>query len=918
VTRRANIVPHTHWDREWYEPFPVFRQRLVRLFDTLLDMLEGDPAYTHFLLDGQTQVVDDYLEVRPEARARIAALAASGRISVGPWRILMDEAMVSGETIVRDLQMGLVRASELGGLMEVGYLPDMFCHIAQMPQLLALGGFSDAVLWRGVPRAIATTGFWWEGPDGSAVRVEYLFGSYSNASVIPPSGDALIDLARRFDDEVGAGLVGAMLLMHGTDHQVPVPWLAKVVDDANAAASGYRFSISSLAEHVQAQPRDDTLPRWRGEMRSGARANVLMGTASNHVDVHQRAAAAERALERVAEPLAALLLPPAAYPHATLRMAWDQLVLDSAHDSSCACSHDDTVAAVNVRYADARHIAEAVTDDVLAAFAASIDAPRGALVVVNPTSRTRTGLVELTRPGTGPFHLINDRGDPLPAQLVDERPGDTISTVVQGTKVHWLLTMIRNGVAAGMRTARIDVEEHDGEQHVTFHPAVDREAGIDVEPVLARMQEWGAAGAVQRVTVSGAPQRTMLVETPPIAGLGWDALRVGRGASAAGGDVTVDADDIGMSNGWVRVIVDRHDGTFTMTDVDSRVCVERLGRIVEGGDGGDTYNYSPPPDDVPIDAPLGVRVRVTERGPVRARVEVERDYAWPAHALGDHLTVTARASTTTDVTVLTRLELRAGERFVRVHHQFDNPCRDHRVRVHFPLPRPVAGSDAECAFTVVHRGLTAEGGPQEFGLPTFVSRRFVDCSDGDAGLAVVHDGLLEYEVVDDGRELALTLLRSTGWISRATMAYRSEPCGPFVATPGAQLVGPVHADYAVVVHDGDWLATDLYGVADEVLVPFGVVRASGDEHATRPRRGSALVVEGAEASAVLRDDAGRLVVRLFRADPTAGVASVQVGGRAGRGDVVDLRGRVVGDFAGSIELRANQIVTLRMHDDEPA
>ncbi len=134
------IVPHTHWDREWYEPFQTFRMRLVKLFDALLPMLEADPSYARFLLDGQTVVLDDYLEIRPNARAALERLAAAGRISVGPWMVLMDEFMVSGETIVRDLQYGLARANELGGAMDVGYLPDMFGHVAQMPQLFRLAG----------------------------------------------------------------------------------------------------------------------------------------------------------------------------------------------------------------------------------------------------------------------------------------------------------------------------------------------------------------------------------------------------------------------------------------------------------------------------------------------------------------------------------------------------------------------------------------------------------------------------------------------------------------------------------------------------------------------------------------------------------------------------------------------------------
>jgi alpha-mannosidase len=192
----VGIVPHTHWDREWYAPFQVFRARLVRLLDELMPLLERDLSYARFLLDGQTVVVDDYLEVRPEAADTLRRLAAAGRLSVGPWMVLMDEFMVSGETIVRDLQLGLRRATDLGGAMQVGYLPDMFGHIAQMPQILRLAGFEHAVVWRGVPSTVTQTAFTWEAPDGSSLRAEYLYGSYSNGRDLPDDAKQLVARAR--------------------------------------------------------------------------------------------------------------------------------------------------------------------------------------------------------------------------------------------------------------------------------------------------------------------------------------------------------------------------------------------------------------------------------------------------------------------------------------------------------------------------------------------------------------------------------------------------------------------------------------------------------------------------------------------------------------------------------------------------
>jgi alpha-mannosidase len=238
------------------------------------------------------------------------------------------------------------------------------------------------------------------------------------------------------------------------------------------------------------------------------------------------------------------------------------------------------------------------------------------------------------------------------------------------------------------------------------------------------------------------------------------------------------------------------------------------------------------------------------------------------------------------VTVTTTYELRAGEAFVRVQHRFVNPCRDHRLRAHFPLPARVGGSDAECAYAVVHRGLTAEGGPHEPALPTFPSRRFVDASDGSVGLGLVHDGLLEYEVVGDGTELALTLLRSVGWLSRREPDLRPNPAGPALAVPDAQLLGERTATYAVVLHPGDWRAGELPAVADRVLTPF-VVAPVGPGFATRPAAGGGLAgldPGGAEVTAV-RPVADGVEVRLHVPGPEPVRAQVPSGSRR-----IDLRG----------------------------
>jgi hypothetical protein len=301
-----------------------------------------------------------------------------------------------------------------------------------------------------------------------------------------------------------------------------------------------------------------------------------------------------------------------------------------------------------------------------------------------------------------------------------------------------------------------------------------------------------------------------------------------------------------------------------------------------------------------VETPDTVSVAVGERGPVRARAVITAGYTWPEYVDGNSR---ARTGTRT-VEVTTTVELRADEKIVRVVTQFVNPSRDHRLRVHLPLPEGAEYSDAECAFAVVRRGLVAEGRPDEFGLPTFPSRRFVSAG----GLTVAHEGLLEYELVDieetAARTLALTLLRSTGMLSRLGMAYRPLPAGPLTPVAGLQLQGcPIEARYALALGGGD-----PYAMADDALLPLELVHAPGGGE--RPGSGSALEIEGAEVSAVRRQ-AGMLEVRVF--NPTAAPTTVTVWNRSGW--LVDLRGRTVAAFDGSFGLRPFGMATFRSSDD---
>ena len=843
-----HLVPHTHWDREWYRPFQSFRMQLVDLVDRVLEMLEAEPGFA-FTLDGQLATIDDYLEIRPDQEERLRGHVRSGRLAIGPWQILMDEFLVSGETLVRNLERGWARADDFGGPMKVGYLPDMFGHVAQMPQLLRRAGLADAVVWRGVPAAVDRHAFRWESPDGSWVRAEYLPSGYGNAAYLFAVPDRLDAAAQRFvewarpwfgDDPV--------LAMYGTDHTAPVPELAGLVSRLNEVQDASDMRISTLAGYISEAPAlvpDD--PCWRGEMRSGARANVLMGVASARIDIKQAAGRAETLLERYAEPLTALHVAPDAWPAEFLRLAWGRVIENSAHDSICGCSIDPVVDQVLVRFAEAEQIAGTLARRAAVAVAAA--APRGSLVVLNPTPAPREGLVEaeLLVPESWPsvaFELPD--GSRVATQELARKTPILFDVEVRGDQVDELFRRFhgREVFDHAWNGYRIEGRE------ITFLVDSDPDpAWLDVDGLRAEVIEAmrSAPDETWHARIVASARRT-LAAAVPVPALGWTAVRAVDGPGELANPVRVESH--AMDNGLLAVEV-AEDGTLRLTAADG-TRTEGVGRIEEGGDVGDSYNYGPPPGDRIVDTPGSVSVTAELSGPVRGRLRVSRTFAWPAAALPDG---SARIDAVEPTEVVTVLELRANEPFLRVAVAFDNRSEDHRVRFIAPLPQRAEVSHAEGQFAVVERGMAGEGGYHEEPLATYPAHGWVDAG----GVALLLDHLSEYELTDDGRALALTVLRSTGLISRNDNPYRQDPAGPAIAIPDAQMRGRWRMTFAIAPHAGDWADGGVPAAAERYRHDLVTTYGSAPVDAPWPPPGAgseALALEGAdvELTALRRRD----------------------------------------------------------------
>jgi alpha-mannosidase len=381
--------------------------------------------------------------------------------------------------------------------------------------------------------------------------------------------------------------------------------------------------------------------------------------------------------------------------------------------------------------------------------------------------------------------------------------------------------------------------------------------------------------------------------------LGWTTARVveAGGLATDGLDVApVTVEPRRLSNGLLEVEV-ATDGTLTLDGRGRRLV--GVGRLMDGGDAGDFYNYGPPGTDRIVEAPSGLDVSTTADGPLLGRLDVRRTYDWPAGLDDDDPARperSRRSERTVPVVVTTAVELRAGEPFLRLAVTFDNQALDHRLRFHIPLGEPTTRSFAEGQFGVVERGLTMETGHGEVALPTFPAHGWLAAG----GAAVLLDHVLEYELVAgtgatiaDERwpatELALTLLRATGRLSRNLHPWRAEPAGPILPGPCGQRLGPNRVTFAILPFSGDWEAGGVGDAAEAYRNPFVVGSGRGPRDlALAEAAGLRIDGPGVRLSALRRRDAW-LELRLLAA--TGRPTTATVGGPFGAARETDLLGR---------------------------
>ena len=858
--KTLHVISHTHWDREWYLTFQQFRLKLVHLVDGLLEILDNDPGFKYFMLDGQTIVLDDYLFMRPEKEETLRRHVQSGRILVGPWHILPDMFLVGPEAHIRNLLQGARTARRFGLRMPVGYIPDPFGHPGQVPQILRGFNLQAASIWRGIGDQPCE--FWWQAPDGSRVFMAHLRESYGNGASLPA------DDLERFTVQLGEAQAALAshsaatdhLVMFGTDHMEPSPKTSRAIAFADQHLSDTRVLHSTLPAYIEAvlgQQLDRELPVVCGELRDCSRAPMLPGVLSARIWIKQRNAACETLLEKWVEPFsvfADLWAPRSVQkenrlgnPAPLIRQTWRLLMENHPHDSICGCSIDQVHAEMLPRFDQVEQLGEELTRQSLAALSCAVDTTRpdalASIILFNPSDSPRQDIVQvdLSLPEElSAFELVDAEDSIIPHEMAGGTSGEFANLVVDKKGLREMFGNIHEGQVAGMVILKIQV--------IPSLPTVEINAVVSEtgQPDLAAWQrateeiaalESNPSVSHFHIRARMKKSNRVVFVSPTVPPLGWQTIWVrptpGEQPSAptsisplvrpflplaarlAGSPVgsrllailaphDEDKPPFVIENEFFCVTADQRNGTLTIQDKRTSLTYSGLNRFVDGGDSGDEYNYCPPAHDSLVEA-MFTSCRVNNKSLVKT-LEIHYLLRLPARLARDRQ---QRANDLIETRVTSRIQLAPGLERIDIQTIVENQAEDHRLRVHFPAPFQVETADYDGHFQVVRRPLGIPlKGPDwvEDPRPETHQRAFTDVSNGQAGLMIANRGLPEVEVLKtpSGTETALTLLRCVGWLSRDDLSVRRGHAGPGMETPGAQMMGKWIFEYSMIPHAGDW------------------------------------------------------------------------------------------------------------------
>jgi len=770
TTSRVHITPHMHWDREWYFTTEESRILLVNNMEEIMGRLETDPDYKYYVLDGQTALLEDYFAVIPGGKERVKALVQAGKLIVGPWYSQTDTMQVSGESIVRNMLYGMRDCLALGEPMKIGYLPDSFSMSSQLPMIYNGFGIDRTMFWRGCSERHGTnkTEFLWQSNDGSEVTAQVLPLGYAIGKYLPEDKDAL---TTRLDTYLkvleNASVTKDILLPNGHD-QMPIQKnIFEVMDILREAYPDREFLMSRFEDVFEKiEAKRDQLDTIKGEFNDGKYMRVHRTISSTRMDIKLIHAEVENKIVNILEPLASIAFKLGFdYHHGLIEKMWKESMKNHAHDSIGCCCSDKVHAEILNRYI--------LADDM----------------ATNLINFYKRKIVD---------HMPEKEG-------CDKLALFNLSPYAREEVVNTMITI---------RAQEFKIFDDAGNDVEYF---IENKQEIDPGKIDRQIVHYGNYDPFMEFNIQ------LKVNVPA---MGFTTLHVQANEKGALQVAPQNEQNV-LENSFYKITVN-NDGTLAVFDKETEQTFEQVLRLEDGSDDGDEYDYSPSRKEwLLYSNDFDVETNV-EHQALQSVAHIKFRMNVPTNLESRE----QRSNQDGYVDVVCQVVLKKDTRRIEVRMELDNQADDHRVRVLIPTPFVTDTVVADNQFGLITR-TTDDPAMQvweaekwkEAPVPVYQLMNFAALENGQAGMAVMTNGLREFEVIANETEqrdtFALTLFRGIGVLGKENLLLRpGRPSGIKIPAPDSQVRGKIVCEFTLFGFAGDHITANVMAEARDNVTPI--------------------------------------------------------------------------------------------------
>lgn len=785
MKRKIHVVPHSHWDREWYFTTSRSKVYLMKDLGDVLDTLESDPEFKYFMVDAQGSLLDDYIKWRPQDKERITKLVKMGKLVIGPWYTQTDQLVISGESIVRNMYYGMKRCESFGKYMNVGYVPDSFGQSGNMPQIYREFGIEDTLFWRGVSDdMVEHTDFNWKGDDGSVVFTTQIpFGYYIGGKIPedPKENDEFWE-KECLEKAGGRSATRHIYFPNGFD-QAPIRTnLPQLIKERNEKDPENEYVISCIEDYIKdVKSEKPELEEVQGELVIAKHMRIHKSIFSSRSDLKVMNTQIQNYVTNVMEPLLTISYNLGnEYPHEAVAEIWKLLFENAAHDSIGSCISDTANEDVYVRYKQARDIAINLVELHSRLIATNVkNSADMTFTLINtlPQKREDTVIVKTYVPG-GKFAIVDEKGNNVDYTIIQSR----------------------------------DLTDYVLSQIITIDPS----------------RKFYIPDHVFEVT--------MAIKANDVPALGYVQYSVDTEKDS---HKEMEEKSV-LENEYYTIEVEK-DGSLTIVDKENNVTYKNQGILVENGDDGDSFNYSPPRKDLEVfsnESASSVKISGSD---VYSQAVIHFDMVVP-----ENLEERAEGKVSVTMPVDMTVALRKGSKVIDFNVKVDNKGLSHRLCVVFDSQIVSAFNYADQQFGLIKRPNYYEKemklymesmnnrsekktGIQELAnwandqstwqeppISIEPTQSYVSLTDGKTGVAVIPQGVREYEVLDDSK-IRLTLFRTYGFMGKENLIYRPGRASGerIIETPAAQLLKQMEFNFGFTTYAGDINDADIDTLAKQ-------------------------------------------------------------------------------------------------------